>query len=50
MLLVADVQEQPISCREVEELRWEEEDWPGEDKGVTTALLLVADVQEQPIS
>jgi hypothetical protein len=50
LLLVADVQEQPISQREGEELSWEEEDSPAEDKGVTAALLLVADVQEQPIS
>jgi hypothetical protein len=45
LLLVADVQEQPISRREGEERRREVE-----DKGVPTALLLVADVQEQPIS
>ncbi len=50
MLLVADVQEQPISPREGEEQKREEEDSPAEDKGVTTVLLLVADVQEQPVS
>ncbi len=48
--MVAYVQEQPISRREGEERRREEEDSLAEDKGVTTALLLVADVQEQPIS
>ncbi len=49
MLLVADVQEQPISGREGEERRREEEDSPAEDMGGSVAFLLVADVQEQPI-